>query len=173
MAQGLSEPYYKLSHPISWPTPKTQGPVNLIAIRTDLLMLFALFVVDQGCISRRRVYPFGFFMRTYNLPYRQEFMVIDQTEIIAPGLTHDEIYEIRGQYRASIPNIRGNAYRKAYDRALAGSKAAGIRLKCLDCMNWQAVEIRNCPIVACPLYVSRPYRPGRKDKKPISVTQAP
>ena len=34
-----------------------------------------------------------------------------------------------------------------------------IRKKCLDCTCGQIVEIRECPIIECPLY---PYRMGRR-----------
>jgi len=34
-----------------------------------------------------------------------------------------------------------------------------IRKKCLDCTCGQIVEIRECPVIECPLY---PYRMGRR-----------
>ena len=34
-----------------------------------------------------------------------------------------------------------------------------IRKKCLDCTCGQVLEIRECPVIECPLY---PYRMGRR-----------
>lgn len=44
-------------------------------------------------------------------------------------------------------------------KALTPVKA--IRAKCLDCSNGQYVEVRLCPLTACPLY---PYRLGHRPK---------
>ena len=37
-----------------------------------------------------------------------------------------------------------------------------IRVKCLDCSAGQRSEIRNCPVIDCPLYL---YRFGKNPKK--------
>ena len=37
-----------------------------------------------------------------------------------------------------------------------------IRKKCLDCTCGQVIEIRECPVIECPLY---PYRMGRRPDK--------
>jgi hypothetical protein len=42
-----------------------------------------------------------------------------------------------------------------------------IRKKCLDCTCGQVLEIRECPVIECPLY---PYRMGRR---PDKATQIP
>lgn len=39
-----------------------------------------------------------------------------------------------------------------------------IRAKCIDCTNGQNVEIRECPIVNCPLWE---YRMGHRPKKSL------
>lgn len=36
-----------------------------------------------------------------------------------------------------------------------------IRQKCLDCVCFQAAEVRRCPSISCPLY---PYRMGHRPK---------
>ena len=52
-----------------------------------------------------------------------------------------------------------SSYRANYKKAMAGkSKAAAVKAKCLDCTNWQRVEITNCPCEACPLYLYRPFK---------------
>lgn len=35
---------------------------------------------------------------------------------------------------------------------------AAIKQKCLECSNYQASEVRNCPISNCPLFNVRPYK---------------
>ena len=42
-----------------------------------------------------------------------------------------------------------------------------IRKKCLDCTCGQVLEIRECPVIECPLY---PYRMGRRPDKAILDT---
>jgi len=61
-------------------------------------------------------------------------------------------------YRNNIPNLFNGSYRKQYDKAIKKhSLRAAINSKCLDCMYWQAAEVKRCSIVACPLYPYRPY----------------
>jgi hypothetical protein len=43
-------------------------------------------------------------------------------------------------------------------RAERGSLPDAIKLKCLDCVAWERKEVRDCVIVACPLYPHRPYQ---------------
>jgi hypothetical protein len=42
------------------------------------------------------------------------------------------------------------------DKVEQGSMAAAVKLMCLDCSSWVKPEIRDCVIVACPLF---PFRP--------------
>lgn len=59
-----------------------------------------------------------------------------------------------------IPDLFNGAFRRVWIKALARqSMKAAIRAKCQDCMNWQNTEIKDCPIVHCPLFQ---YRPGAK-----------
>jgi hypothetical protein len=73
-------------------------------------------------------------------------------------MTQDEIFEIRRQHRAHVPGKHQEAYRKNWDEAMKGKRLMPcIKAKCLDCMNWQANEVKACTCVACPLYEVRPY----------------
>ena len=46
-----------------------------------------------------------------------------------------------------------------------------IRKKCLDCMNGQYSEVRNCPEMECSIY---PYRLGKRPKPDgIGLKNAP
>jgi hypothetical protein len=44
------------------------------------------------------------------------------------------------------------------DRAEKGNLAAAVKLTCLECCSWVRQEIRDCVIVACPLYPFRPFQ---------------
>ena len=75
----------------------------------------------------------------------------------------DEIFEIRRQHRANIPDLHHGAYRRLWDKAMTGrSLRAAVKSKCLDCMCWQPTEVKLCTCVACPLF---PYRPGQRQKR--------
>ena len=61
-------------------------------------------------------------------------------------------------WREHIPNKFDGSYRKQYDKAMKRqSMRAAVNSKCLDCMNWQQPEVRDCDIVTCPLHSYRPY----------------
>jgi len=56
---------------------------------------------------------------------------------------------------------------RAGHKPLSPMKA--LRLKCLDCCNGSALEVRLCTAVACPIW---PFRMGRNPwRKPMSVEQ--
>lgn len=58
-------------------------------------------------------------------------------------------------YIDAIPDL----YKPKYCKALTGkSFRAAVDSKCLDCANWQRVEIRDCPIVTCSLHKYRSYQ---------------
>jgi hypothetical protein len=50
-------------------------------------------------------------------------------------------------------------------RAEKGSLPDAVKLKCLDCAGFERKEVRDCVIVACPLYPHRPYQRA-KGKNP-------
>ena len=43
------------------------------------------------------------------------------------------------------------------------SKAAALKAKCLDCVNWQRAEVTACEAETCPLHPYRPYQDGSQD----------
>ena len=66
-------------------------------------------------------------------------------------------------WTAKIPKI----YQQNYITAIEGkSRAAAVKAKCLDCCNWQRVEITNCPVETCPISPYRPYRRNEIPKTP-------
>ncbi len=57
-----------------------------------------------------------------------------------------------------LPMFCRQRYAPVVERARAGSLKAAIKLKCLDCSNYQPVEIKLCTIPSCPLYAHRPFK---------------
>lgn len=53
-------------------------------------------------------------------------------------------------------------HRMATERALLGqmSRANALKIKCLQCSNYQMLEVRNCTVVTCALHNLRPYQVG-------------
>lgn len=49
-------------------------------------------------------------------------------------------------------------YLPLFKKVEQGSLKAAIQLKCLDCTNYQANEIRHCPCNACVLWNFRPFK---------------
>jgi len=67
-------------------------------------------------------------------------------------------------YSKTIPKL----YRQTYVKACTtNSLRKAVNAKCLDCTNYQRIEIRECPVIDCPLWSHRPYQNGREsDKSP-------
>ena len=40
-----------------------------------------------------------------------------------------------------------------------GSLKAALKMKCLECSDFQTQEIKHCPVLQCPLHLVRPYQP--------------
>jgi hypothetical protein len=61
-----------------------------------------------------------------------------------------------------LPALRAEVpakFRHLVGRAEAGSLAAAVHLKCLECSAWQPAEVRLCAVTGCPLHHRRPYQP--------------
>jgi hypothetical protein len=56
-----------------------------------------------------------------------------------------------------LNNITPERFKKVADRVKKGSMKAAIQLKCLDCCDYQTVEVRNCTCNECSLWAFRPY----------------
>lgn len=60
--------------------------------------------------------------------------------------------------RLELPMYCRQQYTPVVERAASGSLKAAVKLKCLDCSNYQPVEIRLCQCFSCPLYAYRPFK---------------
>ena len=51
-------------------------------------------------------------------------------------------------------------HRMATERALLGqmSRANALKIKCLQCANYQMLEVRHCTVITCALHNLRPYQ---------------
>lgn len=49
-------------------------------------------------------------------------------------------------------------------KAQKGSAKACIKLKCLECSNWDSKEVKLCNIINCPLYPIRPFQPRANEE---------
>jgi hypothetical protein len=63
---------------------------------------------------------------------------------------------------AKLRKMTPKRYLPLIDKAEKGSKNACIKLKCLECSNWQSTEVKHCVIIDCPLYPIRPFQ-GKAD----------
>lgn len=66
--------------------------------------------------------------------------------------------EQRDALISGIPLDQREKLIKTIDRACNGSMKAAVKLKCLDCTNWQKQEVADCTIVDCSLHSFRPYK---------------
>jgi hypothetical protein len=73
------------------------------------------------------------------------------------------VNEKQKQWLVTIPPV----YQQNYKIAISGkSRAAAIKAKCLDCTNFQRVEVADCLVETCPLWPYRPYRSSEKPRSP-------
>lgn len=60
-------------------------------------------------------------------------------------------------------------YLPLVDKAEKGSLKACLKLKCLECANWQAVEVKLCEIISCPLFPTRPFQGKKVEEEEVPV----
>jgi hypothetical protein len=65
----------------------------------------------------------------------------------------------------SLLKTTPDKFRPLARKAAKGSRAAAVKLKCLDCSGYQKIEIKLCTVPGCPLWMFRPYRGKLADKK--------
>lgn len=59
---------------------------------------------------------------------------------------------------AGIPKEERPGLEKTIEKARTGSLKARVKLKCLDCCNWQKGEVAECQQDDCSLWDVRPYK---------------
>ena len=61
---------------------------------------------------------------------------------------HQMLSHTPAKFRKFVIQLRDNP----------SSRRLAIKLKCLECSNYQQAEIRNCQCIDCALYIFRPYK---------------
>ena len=67
------------------------------------------------------------------------------------------------QIKASLCQIKGvtpERFQPVANRVVNGSMKAAVNLKCLDCCDYQTIEIKLCKCQECSLWPFRPYQKG-------------
>ncbi|MBE3140922.1 MAG: hypothetical protein IMZ53_10095 [Thermoplasmata archaeon] len=70
--------------------------------------------------------------------------------------------ELMKKFMSRIPKTMQAVFKKAYS---GKSKAAGVRAKCLDCVNLIRAEVGLCEAITCPLWQYRPFQKGQESGK--------
>jgi hypothetical protein len=63
-----------------------------------------------------------------------------------------------------------NQFHPLIDRIAKGSRAAAMKLQCLQCVGFERAGVRDCGGKTCPLYLYRPYQKS-DDDEPEAETQ--
>lgn len=63
---------------------------------------------------------------------------------------------------SGVPVEEREKLAKTLEKAANGSLKARIKLNCLNCTNWQPVEVRMCEARNCPMWDVRPYKDAKK-----------
>lgn len=77
----------------------------------------------------------------------------DQKRAMQAGRSKKKNFDVSAM-RKNFPA----SYKGLLDKVSAGSYAATVKGKCLDCVQFQKSEITNCTCVSCPLWHVRPYQ---------------
>ena len=67
----------------------------------------------------------------------------------------------KNRKRRSLPELRivtPEARMGLVEKIENRSKAAALKLMCLQCTDYHVAEIKYCPVVSCPLHSVRPYK---------------
>lgn len=54
-----------------------------------------------------------------------------------------------------VPELHKTATERVLHKQLA--RSAAIRIKCLQCCNYERAEVAYCPVITCALHAVRPY----------------
>lgn len=70
-------------------------------------------------------------------------------------------FQESGDAQKSLAYLRKNTparFHNIVDQIAKGSRAAAVKLNCIECSGWMTAEVRKCEITACPMYLFRPYQ---------------
>lgn len=65
---------------------------------------------------------------------------------------------VNASYIKRLKEIVPARFHNVVEKAGKGNKTALLKLKCLDCADYQTGEIKGCSVCDCPLHSFRPYK---------------
>jgi len=76
-------------------------------------------------------------------------------------LSSQQLSAIEDYVKFSVPD----KHKIATERALKGqmSRANAVKMKCLQCCNYDREEVKCCPVITCALNIVRPYQSRDED----------
>jgi hypothetical protein len=81
-------------------------------------------------------------------------------------------FEKNPQIRAALVDLKEKtpeSYVSLVEKIAAGSMRAAVRLNCLQCSNYQRVEIKECNCTGCPMFAFRPYQNSVDEAEPEEI----
>ena len=66
----------------------------------------------------------------------------------------------------------GEEFNAIIEKIEAGSRAAAVKMKCIECMGFQRSEVKRCTCLHSPLYLFRPYKDGETVDEELTVKDA-
>ena len=62
------------------------------------------------------------------------------------------------EWREKMNKVVPSRFKNLLNKMEKGSKAAAIKMNCLDCCNYDTTEVKECNSTSCPSYLIRPYQ---------------
>jgi hypothetical protein len=97
-------------------------------------------------------------------PTEEEMVLAKEKARIEHDALVREFYQRSGDFLIKKYEGVPQLYKKLFVRQTIGksSMPAAIKLKCLDCTNYQKEEITKCTVLTCSLHRIRPYQNKNK-----------
>ena len=74
--------------------------------------------------------------------------------------------------KALKDNIDDERFIPIIEKIEAGSRAAAVKMKCIECMGCQPSEVKKCTVYHCPLYLFRPYKESEPETEELAIEEA-
>lgn len=84
-------------------------------------------------------------------------------------------FEKNPEIKAALVDLKEKtpeSYVSLVEKIAAGSMRAAVRLNCLQCSNYQRVEIKECNCTGCPMFAFRPYQDSVEEVETEEVVES-
>lgn len=81
-------------------------------------------------------------------------------------------FEKNPEIKAALVDLKEKtpeSYVSLVEKIAAGSMRAAVRLNCLQCSNYQRIEIKECNCTGCPMFAFRPYQNSVDEAEPEEI----